>query len=190
MGAKESQITSLSIVNPPVFFGSKWKKTSRLRVTGLCAGNSPVTGDLSAQRASNTENVSIWWCHQEYFRERINSSSTQSMDFRSLQWRHNERDCVSNHQPHDYLFKCLFRHISKKTSKLRVTGLCEGNSPVTGELLAQRASNAQMFPFDDVIMWCILKTWYIHYKNIYTIKLRWSPERLVFTVRGDPYTRK
>ena len=44
------------------------------------------------------------------------------------QWRHNERDGVSNHQPHDCLLNRLFRHISKKTSKLRVTGLCEGNS--------------------------------------------------------------
>ena len=34
---------------------------------------------------------------------------------------------------------------SKKTSKLRVTGLCEGNSPVTGEFPAQRASNADFF---------------------------------------------
>ena len=48
-----------------------------------------------------------------------------------LQWRHNERDGVSNHQPHDYLLNRLFRRRSKKTSKLRVTGLCEGNSPVT-----------------------------------------------------------
>ena len=35
---------------------------------------------------------------------------------------------------------------------LRVTGLCEGNSPVTGEFPAQRASNAEMFPFNDVNM--------------------------------------
>ena len=42
---------------------------------------------------------------------------------------------------------------SKKTSKLHVTGLCEGNSPLTGEFPAQRASNAEkMFSFDDVIM--------------------------------------
>ena len=34
-------------------------------------------------------------------------------------------------------------HRSKKTSKLRVTGLCEGNSPVTGEFPAQRSSNAE-----------------------------------------------
>ena len=72
----------------------------------------------------------------------------------SLHWRHNERDRVSNHQPHDCLFNRLFGHRSKKTSKLPVTDLCEGNSPVTGEFSAQRVSNAEMFPFDDVIMWC------------------------------------
>ena len=61
----------------------------------------------------------------------------------SLQWRHNEHDGVSNHQPHGCLVSRLFRRRSKKTSKLRVTGLCEGNSPVTGEFPAQRASNAE-----------------------------------------------
>ena len=41
---------------------------------------------------------------------------------------------------------------SKKTSKLRVIALCEGNSPVTGEFSAQRASNAENVSIDDVIM--------------------------------------
>ena len=58
----------------------------------------------------------------------------------TLQWRHNGRDSVSNHQPHDCLLNRLFRRRSKKTSKLRVTGLCAGNSPGTGEFLAQMAS--------------------------------------------------
>ena len=49
----------------------------------------------------------------------------------TLQWRHNGRDGVLNHQPHDCLLNRLFRRRSKKTSKLRVTGLCAGNSPVT-----------------------------------------------------------
>ena len=61
----------------------------------------------------------------------------------SLQWRHNGHDSVSNHQPHDCLLNRLFRRRSKKTSKLRVTGLCAGNSPVTGEFPTQRASNAE-----------------------------------------------
>ena len=50
------------------------------------------------------------------------------------------------------LLNRLFRRRSKKTSKLRVTGLCAGNSPGTGEFPAQMASNAEMFPFHDVIM--------------------------------------
>ena len=59
-----------------------------------------------------------------------------------LQWRHNERDGVSDHQPRDCLFNRLFRRRSKETSKLHVTGLCVGNSPVTDEFSAQRSSNA------------------------------------------------
>ena len=54
-------------------------------------------------------------------------------------------DGVSNHQPRDCLLKRLFRRRSKKTSKLRVTGLCVGNSPGTGEFTAQMASNAENF---------------------------------------------
>ena len=70
----------------------------------------------------------------------------------SLQWRHNERDVDSNHQPYDCLLMRLFRHKSKKTSTLCVTGLREGNSPVTGEFPTQRAGTRKIFPFDDVIM--------------------------------------
>ena len=61
----------------------------------------------------------------------------------TLQWRHDGRDSVSNHQPHDCLPNHLFRCSSRKTSKLRVTGFCTGNSPVTGEFPAQMASNAE-----------------------------------------------
>ena len=61
----------------------------------------------------------------------------------SLRWRHNDYNGVSNHQPHGCLLNRLFRRRSKKTSKLRVTGLCVGNSPGTGEFPAQRASYAE-----------------------------------------------
>ena len=57
MGAMASQITSLTIVYSA---GRRSKKTSKFRVTGLCAGNSPVTGEFPAQMASNVENVFIW----------------------------------------------------------------------------------------------------------------------------------
>ena len=58
------QITSLVIVYLTGFFFRHWsKKTSKLRVTDLCEGKSPVTGEFPAQRANNAENVSIWWRH-------------------------------------------------------------------------------------------------------------------------------
>ena len=60
-----------------------------------------------------------------------------------LHWRHNEKDGVSDHQTHDYLLNRLFMRRSRETSKPRVTDLCAGNSPVTGEFPAQRASNTE-----------------------------------------------
>ena len=62
----------------------------------------------------------------------------------ALLWGHNRRDGASSHQHHDCLLNHSFRRRSKKTSKLCVTGLCAGNSPVTG--------NAENVSFDDVIM--------------------------------------
>ena len=59
MSAMATQITSPTIV----YSRRRSKKTSKLRVAGLCEANSPVTGEFSAQRASNAENVSIWWRH-------------------------------------------------------------------------------------------------------------------------------
>ena len=56
-----SQITSISIVCSGVCSGAE--KTSKLRVTGLCERNSPVTSEFPAQRISSGENVTIWWYH-------------------------------------------------------------------------------------------------------------------------------
>ena len=61
----------------------------------------------------------------------------------SLQRRHNGHDGIWNHQPHDCLLNRLFRRRSKKISKLCVTGLCAGNSPVTCVFPAQMASDAE-----------------------------------------------
>ena len=80
-------------------------------------------------------------------------------DRHTLQWRHNGHGSVSNHQPHDCLFNRLFRRRSKKTSKLRVTGLCAGNSPGTGEFPAQMASYAE-----NVSIW-----WRYHGDRVYGV---------------------
>ena len=71
----------------------------------------------------------------------------------SLHWRHNDHDIVSNHQPHDCLLNRLFRRRSNKTSKIRVTGHCAGNSPGPVNSPHKWPVTRKMFPFDDVIMW-------------------------------------
>ena len=81
----------------------------------------------------------------------------------TLQWRLNERDGVSNYQPHDCLLNRLFRHRPKKTSKLRVTGLFAGNSPVTGVFPAQKASNAE----NNSIWWRHHGRGFIQHTNIF-----------------------
>ena len=79
-------------------------------------------------------------------RDALNEADT-TVAFRcgceTIHWRHNGCDGISNHQPHDCLLNRLFKCRTKKTSKLRVTGLSAGNSPVTGEFPAQMASNAE-----------------------------------------------
>ena len=70
----------------------------------------------------------------------------------TLHWRHNDYGGVSNHQHHGCLLNRLFRRRSKKTSKLRVTGLCVGNSPGPMNSPYKGPVTRKMFPFDDVIM--------------------------------------
>ena len=76
-------------------------------------------------------------------RQRLHHQSWVSSSIIPSQWRHNGRDGVSNHQPHDCLLNRLSRRRSMKTLKLRVTSLCAGDSPVTGEFPAQTTSNAE-----------------------------------------------
>ena len=85
-----------------------------------------------------------------------------------LQWRHDGRKGVSNHQPHDCLLNRLFRCRSKKTSKFRVTGPCVGNSPVTGEfpmtyiikshhkIVCVLATETHLLKWDDISLRSVL----------------------------------
>ena len=148
------------------------------RVTGLCAGNSPVpvnsphkgqwcgalifslicvwingwvnkreAGDL--RRHCGHYDVIVMNCLYQAF---CTNAYLQIGMYRdqctwyihvALQWRHNGRHSVSNHQPHGCFRNRLLRRRSKKTPKLRVAGLCAGNSPGTEEFPAQMASNAE-----------------------------------------------
>ena len=76
MGAIAPQITSLMIVYSTVYSGAV-KKTSKLRVTDLCAGEFP------AHMASNAEKVSIWWRHHVYAEDTYGIEPTKA-DHRSI----------------------------------------------------------------------------------------------------------
>ena len=112
-----------------------FRYTSREMLHFTCQQNSPSKSNKVQQNANAPTNTIVWdvsTFDECWYCPRL-----------SLQWRHNGHNNVSNHQPHDCLLNRLFRRTSKKTSKLRVTGLCVGNSPGTGEFPAQMASIAE-----------------------------------------------
>ena len=85
----------------------------------------------------------IYVISNRYVAKKTALFSLMTLKCGTLLWRHTGRDGVSNHQPRDCLLNLSFRRRSRKTSKLRVTGLCEGNLPVTGEFPAQWPSSAE-----------------------------------------------
>ena len=80
------------------------------------------------------------------------SSNFHNFPYATLQWRHNDRDGVSNYQCLESLLIRLVRRRSKNISKLCVTGLCGENPPVTGGFPHKGPVTRKLFPFRDVIM--------------------------------------
>ena len=81
----------------------------------------------------------------------------------SLQWRHNERDGVPNYRRPGCLLNLMLKRRSKKTWKLRVTGVCEGNPLVTGGSPHKGPVTWKMFPFEDIIMVVTESRWLQQY---------------------------
>ena len=131
-------------------FRFRSKKTSKVHVTGLCEGNSPVTGEFPTQRASNAENVSIWWGHHD-------PTGTKILHI-PLPWWCHECKGITKHGSLT-LLNNLFR-VRKKLSKVRITGSLWGNCPVTGGFPTQRASNAE----------CVSILWHQHVSKLELIK--------------------
>ena len=105
-----------------------------------------------------------------------------------LQWCHNELNGALNHQRFDCLLNRLFGRRPKKTPKLCVTGLYEGNSAVTGEFPAQRASNAKkcfhlMTPScefnDSMLCTFLLKTFDWHLFHFINEDHLWCPDAII-----------
>ena len=71
MSASVSRITGLTVVESIVYSRRSSKRTSKLCLTGLCKGNSPVTSEFPTQRASYAEYISIWWRHHARFNTQL-----------------------------------------------------------------------------------------------------------------------
>ena len=82
------------------------KGTSKSALLALCEGNSPVTGEFTAQRASNAEKASIWWRHHEcrsfgdLFFLSLNKSlnklsSAQWFDILARQKKYHKKLCIN-----------------------------------------------------------------------------------------------
>ena len=65
-------------------FRRRSKKISKLCVNGLCAGNSPETGEFPAQMVSNAEYVSIWSRHHSGWRYLVWDPSTPPSNFTTI----------------------------------------------------------------------------------------------------------
>ena len=162
MGAIASQITSLTIVYSTVYSDADQRKhqssASLAFVRGIPRGpvNSPHKWPATRNMFPFDDVIMNTGFDNWISYVKTTASVKQSICISwvgfSLQWRHNDHDRVSNHQPHGCLLNRLFRRRSKKTSKLRVTGLCVGNSPGPVNSPHKVPVTRKMVPFDDVIM--------------------------------------
>ena len=127
--------------------GDKSSSSAECRTRTLDIGDTKMPADwmpthkpteISGSKTLQLNSPSLWWVSilPTWLHCRLAFAP-------ALRWRHNGHGCVSSHQPHHCLLDRLFRCRSQKTLKLRVTGLCAGNSPGTGEFPAQMASNAE-----------------------------------------------
>ena len=118
------------------FIQAQIKETSKLRVTGLCDGNSPVTGEVPAQRAS------------KFFH--LMTSSCQSMISPEIYYAHGSFSCLHSRirtlrntvMIHTLGYLNTIIQTSTFTPQLYV----EEGHPITGVFPAQTASDAEMFP--------------------------------------------
>ena len=121
-----------------------------------------------------TPGWSLWRHHNGCYFHHVMCGSPKNF---TLLWRHNEQDSVYNHQPRGCLLDRLFRRRSKKTSKLRVTGLCVGNSPGPVNSPPKGPVTRKMFPFDDVIMMghsASHRWWFVWWPRIFNFVHQWE----------------
>ena len=136
------------------YFGQKW--TFNERIDSVCMYISYLIKCLfsSCLEVSNNLICRLYAGHIHGINctTMLCTLSRTRISYNTLHWRHNDHDGVWNHQPHGCLFNRLFRRRSKKTSKLRVTGPCVGNSPGPVNSPHKGPVMRKMFPFDENLM--------------------------------------
>ena len=150
MSVMASQITSLTIVYSTVYSRCRSKKTSKLRVTGLFAGNSPVTGEFPAQRASNAENLMTSSCRSRCWLPTHCHLNNRTSSIR-WKWYHILHVCrllCRGRLGPGAHFTTWWRHQMETFSAL--LAICAWNSPVIGEFPAQRPVTRSFDVFFDL----------------------------------------
>ena len=114
--------------------------------------NPLVTARFLAQRFSNAHN-------------NILNDSRHDVFGNTLQWSHNDRDGISTHRRLHFIGQLLVQAQINETSKVRVTGLCAGNSSVTSEF-----SNVE-----SVSIWWRHYGWHLYQQSPPVVaRLKWA----------------
>ena len=137
-------------------FGCRTKKTSKLRVSGLCAGHSPETGEFPAQMASNAENVSFWWRHHAFFSGLLHCSTSNAEDI-SIIWRNHVMLCTN---PYALFFSSpasLFHAVGSpgvRTVSAKVACVYDNSALCSwGNTGARVSFSETLFSHGDVMTW-------------------------------------
>ena len=139
MGAIASQITSITIVYSTVYSDADRRKHQSSAPLAFVRGihRGPVNSSHKwpvTRKMFPFDDVIMNVPARGLPSLDVGHRQVPARTLKSLRWR-----TVAKHQRLDCLHNRLFRRRSKKTLKLRVTGLCEGNPPVTGGFPSQRA---------------------------------------------------
>ena len=151
-----------------------------VRVTDPLWRESTGDGWLLSQRASDAEICFLYRLFEYAVEQTVELAITQ--DSVTLMWRHGNAICNQRKWETEALhyndvimsamasqitsltivYSTVYSwHRSNEAPKLRVTYLCEGNSPVIGEFPHKGPASQRMLPFDDGIWW-------------FAIELSWS----------------
>ena len=127
--------------------------TSKLRVTGLCVGNSSVTGEFATQRASTAENVCIWWRHHVAF-ETCSVDPPKLLDVRPCRYK---PTVYPKKYEHGFCFAvlCCGYTLTDLPISIRLTSLALWQSND-----CPSASKATLMNMDKYFMW-------IHYERLH-----------------------